>query len=64
MIPSTSWICGTTCSVRCPASVASTLTITSYGPLTSSDEETPVMPEILAAAAAALPTSVWISMYA
>src|ERR1041384_7888690 len=43
---------------------ASARTMTSYGPVTSSAVATPVMPEISEATAAALPTSVWMRMYA
>src|SRR3954464_475671 len=43
---------------------ASARTMTSYGPVTSSATVTPLISAIAAATAAALPTSVWMRMYA
>src|SRR5688572_32868534 len=43
---------------------ASARAITSYGPVTSSADTTPSIPSTSVATWAALPTSVWIRMYA
>src|SRR3954464_5930159 len=43
---------------------ASARTMTAYGPVTSSATVTPLISAIAAATAAALPTSVWMRMYA
>src|SRR5205807_2826750 len=64
VIPSTPWMRATTSLPRSSTFFASARTITSYGPVTSSAESTPLICAAAFATDAALPTSVWIRMYA
>src|SRR5260370_30190608 len=64
VIPSTPWMRATTSLPRSSTFFASARTMTSYGPVTSSAESTPLICAADFATAAALPTSVWIKMYA
>src|ERR671925_217306 len=63
-MPSTDWTLATTSLPRSSTLVASARTMTSYGPVTSSADCTPSMSAIDLATCIALPTSVWIRMYA
>src|SRR5690606_2009583 len=64
VMPSTFWTLATTSWPRSSTLSASARTMTSYGPVTSSELATPGSPAISAATDAALPTSVWMRMYA
>src|SRR5207237_4097119 len=64
VMPSTAWILATTSLPSSSTLLASARTMTSYGPVTSSAEDTPLMAATSFATWAAFPTSVWIRMYA
>src|SRR5690349_22990235 len=63
-MPSTCWTLATTNRPRSSTVSAWARTITSYGPVTSSAWMTPGILLIVSATVDALPTSVWIRMYA
>src|SRR5205807_10626287 len=64
VMPGTFWTRATTSLPSSSTLRASARTITSYGPVTSSACVTPLMAATSLATCAALPTSVWIRMYA